>query len=67
MDLLEKTSALRLKADKAALDDLINAAETVDLSMYTEESAQAFHAALANALDVLADDTLSEDDQNVVD
>ena len=67
MILLEKTADLRLKADKAALDDLINAAEAVDLSMYTEESAQAFQAALANALNVLADDTLSEDDQNVVD
>lgn len=67
MTLLEKTADLRLKADKAALDDLINAAEAVDLSMYTEESAQAFQAALANALNVLADDTLSEDDQNVVD
>lgn len=67
MTLLEKTADLRLKADKAALEELINAAETVDLSMYTEESAQAFSAAFANALTVMADDTLSEDDQSVVD
>ena len=67
MTLLEKAADLRLKADKDALEDLINAAETVDVSEYTEESVQVFKAAFANALSVLADDTLSEDDQDVVD
>ena len=67
MTLLEKAADLRLKADKGALDDLINEAENVDVSEYTEESVQVFKAAFANALSVLADDTLSEDDQDVVD
>lgn len=67
MTLLEKTADLRLKADKSALEELISETESVDLSVYTEESAQAFRAALANAQSVLDDDTLTEDDQNVVD
>ena len=67
MTLLEKTADLRLKADKGALEDLIDEAASMDLSAYTEESAAAFHAAFANARSVLADDTLSEDDQYVVD
>ena len=66
MTLLKTTSDLRLKADKAALEELINAAESVDVSVYTEDSVQVFKAAFANALNVLADDTLSEDDQDVV-
>ena len=66
MTLLKTTSDLRLKADKAALEELINAAESVDVSAYTEDSVQVFKAAFANALNVLADDTLSEDDQDVV-
>lgn len=67
MTLLEKTAGLRLKADKGALEELINEAASMDLSEYTEESAAAFRAAFANARSVLADDTLSEDDQYVVD
>lgn len=66
MTLLETAADLRLKADKSALEDLINSAESIDVSAYTEDSVQAFRAAFANALNVLADDSLSEDDQNVV-
>lgn len=67
MTFLEKTSGLRLKADKAALEELISEAESVDLSVYTEESAQAFRAALANAQSILEDDTLTEDAQKSTD
>ena len=66
LTLLETAADLRLKADKSALEDLINSAESIDVSAYTEDSVQAFRAAFANALNVLADDSLSEDDQNVV-
>ena len=66
MTLLETAADLRLKADKSALEDLINSAESIDVSAYTEDSVQAFRAAFANALNVLVDDSLSEDDQNVV-
>lgn len=65
--LLKAAADLRLYADKDALEDLISEAEAIDLTAYTEESAQAFTAALASAKEVLADETLSEDDQSIVD
>lgn len=55
--LTDAMSGLRLKADKAALD----------LSKYTEESAEALRTALASAQQVFDDPALSEDDQQVVD
>ena len=58
---------LRLKADKDALEDLLNEAAGLDLSRYTEESAAAFRTALASAQAVFADETLSEADQQKVD
>lgn len=58
---------LRLKADKDALEDILNEAEELDLSLYTEESAEVFRSAFANARAVMADDTLTEDDQQSVD
>ena len=58
---------LRLKANKDALEDLLDEAAGLDLSRYTEESAAAFRTALASAQAVLADETLSEDDQQKVD
>ena len=58
---------LRLKANKDALEDLLDEAAGLDLSRYTEESAAAFRTALASAQAVFADETLSEADQQKVD
>lgn len=65
--LVDAMANLRLKADKSVLEDLINEAEGLDLSKYTEESAAAFRTALTKAETVLADNTLSVDDQEKVD
>lgn len=65
--LVDAMSNLRLKANKAALEDLLNEVADLDLSQYTEESAAAFRTALASAQAVLADETLSESDQAAVD
>ena len=65
--LVDAISNLRLKADKSTLEDLLNSVADLDLSQYTEESAAVFRTALANAQVVLADETLSEDDQQTVD
>ena len=65
--LLNAILAQRFKADKSILDDLVNQAEGMDLSGYTAESVEAFRTALATAQAVLADNSLSEDDQATVD
>ena len=65
--LADAMANLRLKADKSVLEDLINEAVGLDLSKYTEDSAAAFRTALAKAEAVLADDTLSVEDQENVD
>ena len=65
--LVDAISNLRLKADKSVLEDLINEAEGIDTSLYTEESVAVFTAAFQKANTVLADETLSEDDQAKVD
>ena len=57
----------RYKANKENLEDPINKANGMDLSGYTLESVTVFKAALANAKLVLADESLSEDDQKIVD
>ena len=66
-DLVEAMEALRLKADKSVLQDLISQMEGLDLSGYTEESVNVFRAALAAANSILADETLSVDDKAKVD
>lgn len=66
-DLVEAMEALRLKADKSVLQDLISQTAELDLSGYTEESVNVFRAALAAANSILADETLSVDDQAKVD
>ncbi len=58
---------LRLKANKEALEALLNEVEGLDLSQYTEESASVFRAAFASAQAVFTDAALSVDDQNTVD
>ena len=65
--LTEAMSVLRLKANKAALEDLLNSIENLDLSQYTEESVQAFNTALSAAKAVMADKTLTDEDQKTVD
>ena len=65
--LVEAMNALRLKADKSVLQDLISQTAELDLSGYTKESANVFRAALAAADSILADETLSADEQAKVD
>ena len=64
--LLDAILAQRFKADKSILDDLINKAEGIDLTGYTAESVAVFRTALQSAQAVMADETLSEDDQATV-
>ena len=65
--LVDAISNLRLKAYKSVLEDLISQVGSLDLTGYTEESVSVFRAALAAANDILADETLSENDQAKVD
>ena len=65
--LLDAILAQRFKADKSILEDLLGKAESMDLTGYTAESVEAFRTALATAQAVLADNSLSEDDQATVD
>lgn len=65
--LVDAMSALRLKANKDALQDLLNSVKDLDLTLYTKESVQVFETALVKANDVMPDETLSEDDQKIVD
>ena len=65
--LLNAILAQRFKADKSILEGLIGQAEGMDLTGYTAESVAAFRTALATAQAVMADATLSEDDQDKVD
>ena len=65
--LLDAILAQRFKANKDILEDLIGKAEGIDLTGYTAESVATFRTALANAKAVMADATLSEDDQKTVD
>ena len=64
--LTEALSSLRLKADKTVLKELLTEAEGMDLTKYTEESVQIFHAALAKAQIVMADVSLSVNEQTAV-
>lgn len=65
--LLDAILAQRYKADKSILEDLIGKAENLNLEGYTADSVAAFRTALASAQAVLADHSLSEDDQATVD
>ena len=57
----------RFKADKAILEGLIAQAQRIDLTGYTAQSVDTFRTALAEAQAVLADDSISEDEQSQVD
>ena len=65
--LLSAILAQRFKVDKSILEDLVNQAENLDLEGCTAESMAVFRSALAEAQAVMADDSLTEDDQNTVD
>ncbi len=65
--LMNAILAQRYKANKSILEDLINKANSLDLSQYSAESVAVFKAALAEANLVLANESLSEDDQEIVD
>ena len=62
-DLLNAILEQRYKANKDNLKDLIDKANGLDLSKYTKESVGALKAALKAADAVMADDSLSIDDQ----
>ena len=64
--LLNAILAQRYKADKSILEDLIGKAEGMDLTGYTAESVATFRTALQNAQAVMADETLSDEDQATV-
>ena len=64
--LLDAILAQHFKADKSILEELLNKAEGINLDGYTAKSVTAFRTALANAQAVMADNSLSEDDQAVV-
>ena len=64
--LLDAILAQRFKADKSILEDLIGKAEGIDLTGYTAESVAVFRTALQSAQAVMADETLTEDDQATV-
>lgn len=66
-ELLNAILAQRFKADKSNLEELINKASTIDVTLYTAASVKVFNAALEAANLVLEDETLSEEDQNTVD
>lgn len=57
----------RFKADKAILEGLIAQGQRIDLTGYTAQSVATFRTALAEAQAVLADHSLSEDEQSQVD
>ena len=65
-DLLDAMANLRLKADKSTLEKLLGELEGLDLSKYTEESIAKYNMALEAAKDVMANEELSEDDQETV-
>ena len=65
--LAEAMNALRLKADKSVLQDLISQMEDLDLSGYTEASVTVFRAALASVNSIFIDETLSVNEQAKVD
>ncbi|OUP82162.1 hypothetical protein B5F07_14640, partial [Lachnoclostridium sp. An169] len=66
-DLLDAILMQRYKANKDNLQKLVDSLKDLDLTKYTEESVAVFNVALAQANAVLADASLSVDDQAVVD
>ena len=65
--LVDTMMNLILKADKAALSDLLESLKDLDLNKYTEESVKTYNGALALANTIINDEGLSVDDQAKVD
>lgn len=65
--LLDAMLALRFKADKAVLNQLLAQASAIDTSGYTEASVQNFNSAKAEAGKIAGDETISEQEQDRVD
>lgn len=65
--LVEAMDNLRLKANKAVLQELLESLKDLDLNIYTEASVEVYMTALAKANGVMEDDSLSVDDQKTVD
>lgn len=65
--LTDAMDALPMKADKAALQELVNQAEEIDTGKYTEDSVAVFNEALEAAVKILKDENISAADQAVVD
>ncbi|EEG31538.1 Alpha-L-rhamnosidase N-terminal domain protein [[Clostridium] methylpentosum DSM 5476] len=65
--LLDAMLALRLKADKTLLNRALDRANAVDLTLYSTESLEAFHAAKAEAEQLAADIGLTQEDQPAID
>ena len=66
-DLLKAILIQRYKAQKDILEEIIKRANDIDQTLYTEESAAIFRSALSRALSVMKDESLSQDDQKLVD
>ncbi len=66
-ELLNAIIAQRFKANKSNLEKLVKEAEGINTALYTAKTVQVFRAALANAKAVLADASLSQDEQSEVD
>lgn len=69
IDALEEKQASEdpKKADKTELEKLLKKAESMDLKGYTDKSVSALTAAIGEARKVLADESLTEKDQKLVD
>lgn len=65
-DLVTAIGNLRLKADKATLEALLESLNGIDLEKYTEESAAVFNEELDRAYTVLENDELTVADQQIV-
>ena len=64
-DLLDAMTGLRLRADKSNLEQWLEDLKAIDLSQYTEESAQVVRAVIAKA-EALAAQDLDEGDQGLI-
>ena len=64
-DLLDAMTGLRLRADKDNLNKWLEDLKAIDLSQYTEESAQVVRAVIAKA-EALAAQDLDEGDQGLI-
>lgn len=66
-ELLEAIFLQRFRANKDNLQSILSQAESIDLSSYTADSVETFRTALAEAQSVMADESLSDKDQAIVD